>query len=171
MVALAFPGQDAISGLSPSPDWPEALAEKGATLLASTGYAYGDTVLTEYGERLFVNVSPAAADGNRPRAESGWQRRGQARIPEHARRSRRHRREDLAGDDPVRPAHAAREHAGPTPHQLALQLDRQFCANRDGRAGSGAAACNRTGRVRLDRYNRCPHDHSAERAAHQFERQ
>ena len=46
---------DGIDGLSPSPDWTEAMAEKGATLLASTGYAYGDTVLTEYGEHLFDN--------------------------------------------------------------------------------------------------------------------
>jgi hypothetical protein len=51
-----IPSGDGIPGLSPAPDWTEALAEKGATLLASTGYAYGDTVLTEYGEHLFDNV-------------------------------------------------------------------------------------------------------------------
>jgi len=50
-----IPVGDAIPNLSPSPDWTEALAEKGATLLSSTGYAYGDTVLTEYGEHLFDN--------------------------------------------------------------------------------------------------------------------
>ena len=50
-----IPPADGVSGLSPSPDWTEAFAEKGATLLASTGYAYGDTVLTEYGEHLFDN--------------------------------------------------------------------------------------------------------------------
>lgn len=50
-----IPGGDAVPGISPAPDWPEALAEKGATLLSATGYAYGDTVLTEYGEHLFDN--------------------------------------------------------------------------------------------------------------------
>ncbi len=60
---LNIPGQDAISGISPSPDWPEAMAEKGATLLAATGYAYGDTVLTEYGERLFVDVAQQLRTG------------------------------------------------------------------------------------------------------------
>ena len=50
-----IPTADAVPGISPSPDWPEAMSEKGASLLASTGYAYGDTVLTEYGEHLFDN--------------------------------------------------------------------------------------------------------------------
>ncbi|MBV9279667.1 MAG: PxKF domain-containing protein [Chloroflexi bacterium] len=50
-----IPGGDAVSNFSPSPDWPEAFAQKGATLLAATGYAYGDTDLTEYGEHLFDN--------------------------------------------------------------------------------------------------------------------
>jgi hypothetical protein len=50
-----IPLADAVSPYSPSPDWTEALAEKGATLFAATGYAYGDTVLTEYGEHLFDN--------------------------------------------------------------------------------------------------------------------
>jgi hypothetical protein len=61
---LNLPGQDAVSGLSPSPDWTEAMAQKGATLLAATGYAYGDTVLTEYGERLFVDVAQQLRTGN-----------------------------------------------------------------------------------------------------------
>ncbi len=50
-----IPSADAVQSLSPSPDWPEAMAEKGATLLAASGYAYGDTVLTEYGEHLYDN--------------------------------------------------------------------------------------------------------------------
>ncbi|MDB5076133.1 MAG: hypothetical protein JWO42_2312, partial [Chloroflexi bacterium] len=54
---LNLPGQDSIAGVSPTPDWTEAMAMKGATFLAATGYAYGDTVLTEYGARLFVNVA------------------------------------------------------------------------------------------------------------------
>ena len=112
---LNIPGQDAMPGVSPSPDWPQAMAEKGATLLAATGYAYGDTVLTEYGERLFVDVCPAAAHGDRQCANRRGKRRGQATIPEYARRPWRHRREDPAGDDPVRPAHDAGGHAGSAP--------------------------------------------------------
>ena len=51
----SIPTGDAALPLSPSPDWAEALAQKGATLFSSTGYAYADTVLTEYGEHLFDN--------------------------------------------------------------------------------------------------------------------
>jgi predicted outer membrane repeat protein len=62
----SIPGGDAVPNLSPSPDWTEALAEKGATLLASTGYTYGDTVLTEYGEHLFDNYVHQLLVGSGP---------------------------------------------------------------------------------------------------------
>ena len=42
-------------GASPNPDWAKAFLRKGAAgYISATGYAYGDTELTEYGERLFL---------------------------------------------------------------------------------------------------------------------
>ena len=42
-------------GASPNPDWAKAFLRKGAAgYVSATGYAYGDTELTEYGERLFL---------------------------------------------------------------------------------------------------------------------
>lgn len=52
-----IPGSDSVPNFSPSPDWPQAFAQKGASLLAETGYAYGDTDFTEYGEHLFDNYA------------------------------------------------------------------------------------------------------------------
>lgn len=60
-----IPGPDA-SPFSPIPDFPEAFADRGATLIASTGYAYGDTELTEYGEKLYLNIARQMRSGTGP---------------------------------------------------------------------------------------------------------
>ncbi len=39
------------------PDWAQAFARKGATLIAGTGYQYGDTDFIEYSERLYREFS------------------------------------------------------------------------------------------------------------------
>lgn len=39
------------------PDWAQAFAQKGATLIAGTGYQYGDTDFIEYSERLYVEFT------------------------------------------------------------------------------------------------------------------
>jgi CSLREA domain-containing protein len=39
------------------PDWAQAFASKGATLIAGTGYQYGDTDFLEYSERIYVEFS------------------------------------------------------------------------------------------------------------------
>ena len=38
-------------------DWTQAFAQKGATLIAGTGYQYGDTDFVEYSERLYVEFA------------------------------------------------------------------------------------------------------------------
>jgi parallel beta-helix repeat protein len=43
--------------LSPDPDWGDAFAQSGATLIGSTSFAYGDTEVQEYGERFAINFS------------------------------------------------------------------------------------------------------------------
>src|SRR6185436_15147710 len=48
---------DAISGVTLPLDWAQAFARKQATLIAGTGYQYGDTDFLEYSERLYNNLA------------------------------------------------------------------------------------------------------------------
>ena len=44
---------DAVTGVTQPLDWSQAFAQKRATLVAGTGYQYGDTDFLEYSERLY----------------------------------------------------------------------------------------------------------------------
>ncbi|MEI7771337.1 MAG: choice-of-anchor Q domain-containing protein, partial [Chloroflexales bacterium] len=57
---------DAIPFFSPTPDWAAAFAARGATYIASTGFAYGDTDLVEYGERYLLNLTRELRTGSGP---------------------------------------------------------------------------------------------------------
>ena len=46
-----------IPGFTFEPDWAQAFAQKGVTLIAGTGYQYGDTEFVEYSERLYLNFA------------------------------------------------------------------------------------------------------------------
>jgi hypothetical protein len=46
-----------IPGYTFEPDWPAAAASKGVTLIAGTGYQYGDTDFVEYSERLYLEFT------------------------------------------------------------------------------------------------------------------
>jgi hypothetical protein len=48
---------DAIPGVTLPLDWAQAFARKKATLIAGTGYQYGDTDFMEYSERLYDNFA------------------------------------------------------------------------------------------------------------------
>jgi hypothetical protein len=48
---------DAIAGVTQPLDWAQAFARKGATLVAGTGYQYGDTDFLEYSERIYDNFA------------------------------------------------------------------------------------------------------------------
>ena len=48
---------DAIPGVTLPLDWAQAFARKQATLIAGTGYQYGDTDFLEYSERLYNNFA------------------------------------------------------------------------------------------------------------------
>ncbi|HLI50367.1 MAG TPA: right-handed parallel beta-helix repeat-containing protein, partial [Thermomicrobiaceae bacterium] len=54
---------DGIPTVTWEPDWPEAFAEKQATLIAGTGYQYGDTDLTKYSDLLYVDFAKELAGG------------------------------------------------------------------------------------------------------------
>ena len=63
----SIPNNDLLGGVSPNPDWAKAFLRKGAAgYIAATGYAYGDTELTEYGERLFLLMSQQLRTGSGP---------------------------------------------------------------------------------------------------------
>jgi len=54
-------------GASPDPDWAKTFLRNGAAgYISATGYAYGDTELTEYGERLFLLMVQQLRTGNEP---------------------------------------------------------------------------------------------------------
>lgn len=57
---------DAVPGLTIEPDWPSAFAQKGANLIAGTGYQYGDTDVKEYGERLYTEFARQLRTGLGP---------------------------------------------------------------------------------------------------------
>ncbi len=69
--------RDAITGATFTLDWAQAFAQKQATLIAGTGYQYGDTDFIEYSERLYLNFAKRAARGDRARGSSArrWSRR------------------------------------------------------------------------------------------------
>ncbi len=57
---------DGIPQVTREPDWPQAFAQKGATLIAGTGYQYGDTDFIEYSERLYLEFSRQLRTGSGP---------------------------------------------------------------------------------------------------------
>ena len=50
---------DAVPNVTQTLDWIQALAQKRATVIAGTGYQYGDTDFLEYSERLYKNLAEA----------------------------------------------------------------------------------------------------------------
>ena len=48
---------DGVPFVTFEPDWAQAFAQKGATLIAGTGYQYGDTEFLEYSERIYLEFA------------------------------------------------------------------------------------------------------------------
>ena len=48
---------DAVPDVTQTPDWVEAFAQKQATLIAGTGYQYGDTDFLAYSDKLYADFS------------------------------------------------------------------------------------------------------------------
>ncbi len=55
-----------VPGVTAEPDWGQAFASKGTTLIAGTGYQYGDTDFIEYSERLYLAFSEELRAGTGP---------------------------------------------------------------------------------------------------------
>jgi hypothetical protein len=54
---------DAVPGVTQTLDWAQAFARKQATLIAGTGYQYGDTDFLEYSERIYRNFAQELRTG------------------------------------------------------------------------------------------------------------
>ena len=88
---------DAIPGVTLPLDWAQAFAQKRATLIAGTGYQYGDTDFLEYSERLYRNFARQLRAGTRRRSSVGEALvQGEARLPRDDARHPRHPREGAA---------------------------------------------------------------------------
>jgi CSLREA domain-containing protein len=55
-----------VPGVTREPDWAQAFAARGATLIGGTGYQYGDTDFIEYNERLYLEFSRQLRAGHGP---------------------------------------------------------------------------------------------------------
>ena len=55
-----------IPNITVEPDWAQAFAQKGSTLIAGTGYQYGDTDFVEYNERLYRDFALQLRAGSGP---------------------------------------------------------------------------------------------------------
>ena len=95
---------DGVAGVTETLDWAQAFARKQATLVAGTGYQYGDTDFLEYSERHLPQLRPGAAH----RQRRGERRRGararEAALPRDDARHPRHPREGAARGDGLRAA-------------------------------------------------------------------
>ena len=78
---------DAIPGVTLPLDWAQAFARKKATLIAGTGYQYGDTDFLEYSERLYTNFARQLRAGTRD-ADRGRRGAGRRRSSTTSRRRR-----------------------------------------------------------------------------------
>ena len=70
---------DAVPGVTQPLDWSQAFAQKRATLVAGTGYQYGDTDFLEYSERLYETSPGSSAPGTGRHPDRRGARQGQAR--------------------------------------------------------------------------------------------
>jgi hypothetical protein len=56
----------AVPQVTLGPDWAQAFSRKRATVIAGTGYQYGDTDFVEYSERLYLNFARQLRLGSGP---------------------------------------------------------------------------------------------------------
>ena len=74
---------DAIAGVTVPLDWAQAFARKGATLIAGTGYQYGDTDFIVYSERIYADFAHQLRIGTRRRCRSATRSCGPSRPTSH----------------------------------------------------------------------------------------
>jgi hypothetical protein len=55
-----------LPGITREPDWAQVFAREGATLIANTGYQYGEAQFVQYGEALYRNFAQQLREGSGP---------------------------------------------------------------------------------------------------------
>jgi CSLREA domain-containing protein len=55
-----------VNGVTDQPDWAQAFARKGATLIGGTGYQYGDTDFIALSQQLYLDIAEQLRMGNGP---------------------------------------------------------------------------------------------------------
>ena len=103
--------EHAVPNVTVERDWAQVFARKGATLIAGTGYQYGDTEFLEYSERLYLEFAPAASLWKRRRFGRQSARGRQTAVPGDYPGAARHPRKGAAGGYLVRSADVGREPA------------------------------------------------------------
>ena len=103
---------DAVPNVTQPLDWAEAFAQKGATLIAGTGYQYGDTDFLAYSEQLYANFAHALRYGSGPVAVGDALVQAKQDYLSSDAEPAGDRREGAARVDALRPADAERQPAG-----------------------------------------------------------
>ena len=62
----SLPDGDGVTGVTQTLDWAQAFARKGASLVAGTGFQYGDDELIEYSERIYTEFAHQLRVGSGP---------------------------------------------------------------------------------------------------------
>ena len=104
--------RDAIAGVTQPLDWAQAFAQKGATLIAGTGYQYGDTDFSSSTASRSTPSSPrSCCRAAAPVSVGQALVARQAGLPAGTPDPPRHRHQGAARVHAVRPADAQRQHA------------------------------------------------------------
>ena len=102
---------DAVPQVTREPDWAQTFARKGATLIAGTGYQYGDTDFVEYSERLYLEFAKHLRYGAGPVSIGKALVGAKQTYLENTPRMRGIHEKSAVAGDAVWPAHAARRPA------------------------------------------------------------
>ena len=102
---------DGITGVTQTDDWAQVLARKGATLVAGTGFQYGDDELVEYSERIYAEFAHQLRVGSGPvTVGKALVKSKLAYLAGHA-RGQGHAPEGAAHRQRLRPADVRHQHA------------------------------------------------------------
>ena len=113
---------DGISGVTQTADWAQVLASKGATLVAGTGFQYGDDELIEYSERIYAEFAHQLRVGTGPVSVGNALVQSKlAYLSGHA-RDQGHAREGPPDRERLRPADVLDQHGRHPRHDRRRRL-------------------------------------------------
>ena len=132
---------DGVPSVTQTLDWVQAFASRRATLIAGTGYQYGDTDFLEYSERLYTGFAHGAARRHRPGRRRRRARGRQAGLPRGHAAAARHPHQGAARGDALRPADAPRRPPGRPRDAARRRVDRGRRPTRSARPRAASSGC------------------------------